>query len=157
MPDTWNDTAMPILRAVKEMEAKESDAGRPWWGVNIGQIAERMGKSTNEIGPQLDSLKYGGYISVQSNTPTSGHPNRHMGVRLLPEGRKALGEWPADPMTALAIALARALDEASSEAVDDEKRSHLKALAEKVRTAGAAPGPTLAGVALNAILDGVVG
>lgn len=60
-------------------------------------------------------------------------------------------------MTALAIALACALEEASSEAVDHEERSHLKALAEKVRTAGAALGPSLAGVALSAIVDGVVG
>ncbi len=73
------------------MEAEQSGAGKPWWGVSIGQIAERVGKSVNEIGPQLDSLADDGYVSVKCNTPTSGHPHRHMGVRLLPEGRKALG------------------------------------------------------------------
>ena len=57
---------MPILRALQEMEAEASGAGKPWWGISIGQIAERMGKSINEIGPQLDSLEYDGYVSVKS-------------------------------------------------------------------------------------------
>ena len=157
MRDTWNDIAMPILRAVQGMEAEESGAGKNLWGGSIKQVAERMGKSVNEIGPQVDSLECSEHISVRENPSTSGHPHNHMGIQLLPKGRKALGEWPADPMTALAIALARALEAASNEAVDDEERSHLKALAEKVRTAGAALGPTLAGVALSAIVDGVVG
>ena len=87
---------MPILRAVQEMEAEASGAGKAWWGVTIGQIAERMGKSVNEIGPQLNSLACNGYIAVASNTPTMGHPHRHSGITLLPKGRRALGEWPAD-------------------------------------------------------------
>ena len=152
MQDTWNDIAMPILRVVQEMEAEQSGAGKAWWGVSVGQIAERMGKSVNEIGPQLDSLEYDGYVSVKSNTPTSGHPHRHMNVRLLPEGRKALGEWPADPMTALAAALARALEEASSEAKSAEERSRFKALAEKLREAGPTIGVAAAVEAAKAVL-----
>ena len=34
----------------------------------------------------------------------TGHPHRHIGVKLLPEGRKTLNEWPADPIAALARA-----------------------------------------------------
>ena len=143
MQDTWNDIALPILRAVQEMEAEESGAGKAWWGVYIGKIAERMGKSINEIGPQLDSLEYDGYVSVKSNTPTSGHPHRHMGVRLLPEGRKALGEWPADPMTALAVALARALEDASAESDNPDEQSRLRSLAKQLREAGPSIAVTL--------------
>ena len=155
--NTWDDIAMPILRTLQDMETEASGTGKGWWGVAIGQVAERLGMDVNEIGPQLDSLEYGEYVSVKSNTRTGGNPHRHMGIKLLPEGRKALNEWPADPLAALASALARALEEVSTESANDEERSRLKALAEKVRKAGAAIGPTLAGVAVNAVLGGAVG
>ena len=157
MRNTWDDIAMPILRTLQEMETEESGTGKGWWGATIWQVAERLGLDINEVGPQLDSLEYDEFISVNSNIPTSGRPHEHMGIELLPEGRRALGEWPADPVAALASALARALEEASAAAANVEEQSRLKALAERVRKAGAAIGPTLAGVAVNAVLGGAVG
>ena len=136
MRNTWDDIAMPILRTLQEMEAEASSTGKGWWGASISQMAERLGMDVNEIGPQLDSLEYSESVSVKSNTPTSGNPHRHIGIRLLPEGRKALNGWPADPLAALASALARALDEASTAAGNEDERSRLKALAEQVRAAG---------------------
>lgn len=93
MPDTWNDIAMLILRALQEMEAEEGASGI---GPHIGQLTERLGMSENEVGLQLNSLAYDRYIAVASNKPTMGRPYRHFGITLLPKGRRALGEWPAD-------------------------------------------------------------
>ena len=147
MRNTWDDIAMPILRTLQEMETEASGTGKGWWGVAIGQVAERLGMDVNEIGPQVDSLEYSEHISVQDNLRTSGHPYNHMGIRLLPEGRKALGEWPADPMAALAVALARALEEASAESANPDEQSGLRSLAKQLREA--APG-----VVVTLILEG---
>ena len=119
MRNTWDDIAMPILRTLQEMETEEGGSGI---GPYIQQMAKRLGMDENEIGPQLDSLEYDGYISVASNTPTMGHAHRHFGIRLLPNGRRVLGEWPADPVAALASALARALEEAGAESGSAEER-----------------------------------
>ena len=142
---------MPILRTLQEMETEEGGSGI---GPYIQQMAKRLGMDENEIGPQLDSLEYDGYISVASNTPTMGHAHRHFGIRLLPNGRRVLGEWPADPVAALASALARALEEAGAESGSAEERSRLKALAEKVRDAGPAIGLALVVEAAKAALGG---
>lgn len=131
---------MPILRTLQEMEVEGISHRR---GVHIWQLATRLEMSEKVIGPQLDSLAHDGYISVANNTPTSGRPHRHMGVALLPEGRRALGEWPADPMMALAVALARALDEASDRAANPEERSRLRSLANQLREAGPGLAATL--------------
>ena len=151
MRNTWDDIAMPILRTLQEMETEEGGSGI---GPYIQQMAKRLGMDENEIGPQLDSLEYDGYISVASNTPTMGHAHRHFGIRLLPNGRRVLGEWPADPVAALASALARALEEAGAESGSAEERSRLKALAEKVRDAGPAIGLALVVEAAKAALGG---
>jgi len=146
--DTWNDIAMPILRVLQEMEDEAHGNGR---GTNIDELAKRLDMGANLIGPQLDSLQHGEFITVQGNRPTSGRPHRHFGITLLPEGRRALGEWPADPMASLANALARALDKASEAANDPEDRSRLRVLADGVRKAGAALGPAVAAEALRAL------
>ena len=151
MRNTWDDIAMPILRTLQEMETEEGGSGI---GPYIQQMAKRLRMDENEIGPQLDSLEYDGYISVASNTPTMGHAHRHFGIRLLPNGRRVLGEWPADPVAALASALARALEEAGAESGSAEERSRLKALAEKVRDAGPAIGLALVVEAAKAALGG---
>ena len=157
MRNTWDNIAMPILRTLQEMEVEASSTSKGGWGATIGQIVERLGKDTNDVGPQLNSLESAGYVSVRGNTPTSGRPHQHSGIQLLPEGRRALGEWPADPAAALASALARALEEVSAAIESVEEQSRLEALAEKVRRAGSAIGPTLARVAVNAVLGGAVG
>ena len=152
--NTWDDIAMPILRTLQEMEVEASSTGKGGSGATIGQIVERLGKDTNDVGPQLNSLESDGYVSVRGNTPTSGRPHRHSGIQLLPKGRRALGEWPADPVAALASALARALEEAGAESGSAEERSRLKALAKKVRDAGPAIGLALVVEAAKAALGG---
>ena len=83
MRNTWDDIAMPILRTLQEMEVEASSTGKGGSGATISQIAERLAMDANEIGPQLDSLEYDECIAAK-NTPTSGRPNRHTGIKLLP-------------------------------------------------------------------------
>ena len=152
MRNTWDDIAMPILRTLQEMEEEE---GGNAWGTEIDELVERLGMDANQIGQQLDSLACDDYISVRDNAQTFGNPNAQHGIKLGPAGRRALGEWPADPLAALASALARALEEAGAESGSAEERSRLKALAEKVREAGPTIGLTLAVEAAKAVLGGV--
>ena len=135
---------MPILRVLQELENEEDGNA---WGTDIEVLAERLGMDANQIGQQLDSLEYDGYISVKDNAQTFGNPNGHYGVKLLPEGRRELGEWPADPMTALAVALARALEEASDMSGIPDEQSRLRSLAKQLREAGP-------GIAVTLILEG---
>ncbi|MYA85229.1 MAG: hypothetical protein F4Y12_06550 [Acidimicrobiaceae bacterium] len=144
--NTWDDIAMPILRTLQEMEVEQG--GNPF-GADVSQIEERLGIDIAEVGPQLDSLEHDEFISVEGRDGASYRPFRQIGVKLLPKGRRALGEWPADPMETLAAALARRLEQASA-AANNEERSRLKALAEKVRDAGPTIGLTLAVEALRA-------
>ena len=51
--NTWDDIAMPILRTLQEMEVEASSTGKGGSGATIGQIVERLGKDTNDVGPQL--------------------------------------------------------------------------------------------------------
>ena len=146
MRNTWDDIAMPILRTLQELE--DAGDGR---GPDIDELAKRLDMNANQIGPQLNSLEHDECIGVRGNRPVSGRPHRHYGITLLPEGRRALGEWPADPMAALANALARALDTASAAASDADERSRLRVLADGVRKAGAAMGPTVAAEAFKAL------
>lgn len=146
--NTWDDIAMPILRALQEMEVEEG--GNPF-GADVSQIGERLGIDIADVGPQLDSLEHDEFISVEGRDVTSCRPFRHIGVKLLPEGRRALGEWPADPMETLASVLARRLEQVSA-AANNEERSRLGTLAEKVRDAGPTIGLKLAVEALRAIL-----
>ena len=148
--DTWNDIAIPILRTLQRIE-DEADGTAP--AADIDGLAARLGVGVNQIGPQLNSLAHDEYIAVRGNRPTSGRPHRHFGITLLPEGRRALGEWPASPMAALASALARALDEASAASSTPEDQSRLKGLADKARRAGAAISPALLAEAVKALLE----
>lgn len=120
--NTWDDIAMPILRALQEMEVEEG--GNPF-GADVSQIDERLGIDIAEVGPQLDSLEHEEFISVEGRDVTSYRPFHHIGVKLLPEGRRALGEWPADPKEAQASALAWRLEEAIA-AANNEERSRPK-------------------------------
>ena len=154
MRDTWNDIALPILRALQELESEEEGNA---WGTNIDVLTERLGIDANQIGQQLESLEDAGYVSIKDNAQTFGIPNAHYGIKLRSEGRRELGEWPADPMAALTAALARALEEASAASASDEDQSHLKALAVRVREAGTALGTALAVEALKALFGGASG
>lgn len=151
MRDTWNDIALPILRTLQELEDEEEGNA---WGTEIEVLTERLGIDDNQVGQQLESLEDAGYISIKDNAQTFDNPNQHHGIKLRSEGRRELGEWPADPMAALASALARRLDEASTAAANNEERFRLKALAEKVRDAGPTIGLTLAVEAVKAALGG---
>ena len=100
------------------------------------------------MGSQLESLEDACHISIKDNPQTFGNPNEHYGIKLLSEGRRELGEWPADPMAALAVALARALEEASAKSGSPEEQSRLRALAKQLREAGP-------GIAVTLLLEGI--
>ena len=145
MQDTWNDIAMPILRTLQELEGEEEGNA---WGTEIDVLTERLGIDANQIGQQLESLEDARYISIKDNAQTFGNPNGYYGIKLLSEGRRELGEWPADPMAALAIALARALEEASAKSDSPDEQSRLRALAKQLREAGP-------GIAVTLLLEGI--
>ena len=145
MLDTWNDIAMPILRTLQELEGEEDGNA---WGTDIDVLTERLGIDANQLGQQLESLEDAGYISIRDNAQTFGNPNAHYGIKLRSEGRRELGEWPADPMAALAAALARALEEASDTAATPDEQSRLSSLAREIREAGP-------GIAVTLLLEGV--
>ena len=74
MRNTWDDIAMPILRTVQEMEVEASSTGKGGSGATIGQMVERLGKDTNDVGPQLNSLESDGYVSVRATNRPVGVP-----------------------------------------------------------------------------------
>ena len=145
MQDTWNNIALPILRTLQELEGEEDGNA---WGTGIEVLTERLGIDANQIGQQLESLEDARHISIKDNPQTFGNPNEHYGIKLLSEGRRELGEWPADPMAALAVALARALEEASAKSGSPEEQSQLRALAKQLREAGP-------GIAVTLLLEGI--
>ena len=145
MQDTWNNIALPILRTLQELEGEEEGNA---WGTNIEVLTERLGIDANQIGQQLESLEDACHISIKDNAQTFSNPNKHYGIKLLSEGRRELGEWPADPMAALAVALARALEEVSAKSGSPEEQSRLKALAKQLREAGP-------GIAVTLLLEGI--
>ena len=145
MQDSWNDVAMPILRTLQKLEGEEEGNA---WGTEIDVLTERLGIDANQIGQQLESLEDAGYISIKDNAQMFGNPNQHYGIKLRSEGRRELGEWPADPMAALAVALARALEEASAKSSSPDEQSRLMELAKQLREAGP-------GIAVTLLLEGI--
>ena len=150
MRTTWNEIAPPILRTLQEMEGEEG--GIPH-GAQIGAIAERLRKEEAEIAPQLESLADGGYLSIRDNAATFGNPYGHYGIKLGAIGRQALGEWPTNPVEALATAL----HDAAFESGSPEERSRFQTLAKRMRQAGEGLKPVVVAAALEAPLEAAVG
>ncbi len=96
----WEQRALPILEAVA---AREAEGRRPSFDEVVTDTSLDRGQCAREV----LSLVEDGYITAIDAGSASGAD--WVSIRLAPRGRRAVGEWPADPVDAFIGAIEQAI------------------------------------------------
>ena len=120
---TWETREQPILEALAEREAS---------GVRV-YLSSDVGASIGltEIDTEI------GFLGLEEDRYLTAGPKRLMGgvminPRLLGKGRRAVGQWPADPYEELL----RALRDQIAREADPQTRSRLQGIVEALGEVG---------------------
>lgn len=88
---SWNDLEQPILEAVAALEGEKRI-------IFLHDVAERTGLPVDRVGVGVRRLL--GTDLLDGKELVDGDQYEAAGLRLLAEGRRAIGQWPAAPSTA---------------------------------------------------------
>ncbi len=136
--DTWYSRAVPILRAVREVEGTDES-----YVLQIGSLADRTGLDPNHIVVEVERLIDDGFLAGKLAKLMTGGDVRPWHVnnaRLAPSGARALGLWPSnDPYEALLALLERRV----TEAPDEDTRSKLRKVRDTIAGLGRDVGSNL--------------
>lgn len=123
---TWTERERLILEAVREAE----------------EAGENMASAASKAVPDLpfplyartiESLVEAGYLGAIVKRRGDGEPYLALVQRLLPEGRRAVGQWPgSDPAVELERVLTDVLDRES----DPDRRTRIERLKTAVSDSG---------------------
>ena len=143
MEYTWGPREMPVLNAVVTLLEHS-------YMVTVSDIAERTGLSLAEVARSLDALGPT-YVDFRK-TETGGDPRFWYVLKVTPQARQAVGQWPT--AEGLIDRLAKAFRDAADSEDDPERHYHLRQAASllessirdvAVRLAAAITGPSPAG------------
>jgi predicted transcriptional regulator len=142
---TWGPREMPVLDAVVTLLEQS-------YMVTVSDIAERTGLELAEVARSLDALDPT-YVDFRK-TETGGDPRFWYVLKVTPEARQVVGQWPT--AETLIDQLAKAFRDAADEEDDPERHYQLRqaaALLESgirdvaIRIATAITGPPAPGAA----------
>lgn len=140
MSDSWATVELPILRAVREAELAASDVG----GAARRAVSDLPARVFEEA---IYSLHEDGYLESAITSIGNGRVMVHV-RRLLPRGRRAIGQWPSGDLSDLWVdELYRRIEEEP----DEEEKGRLRRLAD---VAGEVSKDVLTGVLTNVATRG---
>ena len=115
MEYTWGPREMPVLNAVVALLEHS-------YMVTVSDIAERTGLDLAEVAKALDALDPT-YVDFRK-TETGGDPRFWYVLKVTPEARQAVGQWPT--AESLIDRLAKAFRDASENEDDPERHYQLR-------------------------------
>ena len=115
MEYTWGPREMPVLNAVVSLLEQS-------YMVTVSDIAERTGLELAEVAKALDALDPT-YVDFRK-TETGGDPRFWYVLKVTPEARQAVGQWPT--AEGLIDLLAKAFRDASENEDDPERLYQLR-------------------------------
>lgn len=123
---TWTERELLILEAIRAAE----EAGSDFIGAARKAVPDL---SSSLYARTIDSLAADGFLDADIHWKGDGEPYLVIVKRLLPEGRRAIGQWPSnDP----GVELERVLAEAIDREPDPERRTRLERLRATVAETG---------------------
>jgi hypothetical protein len=140
---TWGPREMPVLSAVVALLEQS-------YMVTVSDIAERTGLELAEVARSLDTLDPT-YVDFRK-TETGGDPTFWYVLKVTPEARQAVGQWPT--AEGLVDQLAQAFRHAADHEDDPERHYQLRQAAGMlesgirdvaIQVAAAITGPSTAG------------
>lgn len=137
---TWEVREKPILEAIYAAEEGGDDM------IGWGTVVSKTGFDEATTIKAVRSLYEGGYITGSEAPTFDGY--ELLDIHLLPNGRRAIGQWPSDDAFATLIAL---LDSKIAAESDDNRKSKLESLKGTLRDVGAdVAGSVLSAFAMQA-------
>jgi predicted transcriptional regulator len=115
MEYTWGPREMPVLNAVVALMENS-------YMVTVSDIAERTGLELAEVARSLDALDPT-YVDFRK-TETGGDPTFWYVLKVTPEARQAVGQWPT--AESLIDQLAKAFRDAADTEDDPERHYQLR-------------------------------
>ncbi len=115
MEDTWGPREMPVLSAVVALLEHS-------YMVTVSDIAERTGLQLAEVARSLDAMDPT-YVDFRK-TETGGDPTFWYVLKVTPEARQAVGQWPT--AEGLVDQLAQAFRDAAESEDDPERHYQLR-------------------------------
>ena len=115
MDDTWTARELPVLNAAAVL--LESS-----YMVTVSDIAERTGLEQPDVARALDAL-HPSHVDFRK-TETGGDPTFWYVLKVTPEARRAVGQWPT--AEGLIDRLAQAFADAAEHEDDAEKHYQLR-------------------------------
>ena len=115
MEYTWGPREMPVLSAVVALLEQS-------YMVTVSDIAERTGLELAEVARSLDTLDPT-YVDFRK-TETGGDPTFWYVLKVTPEARRAVGQWPT--AESLVDQLAQAFRDAADNEDDPERHYQLR-------------------------------
>jgi predicted transcriptional regulator len=112
---TWGPREMPVLNAVVALMENS-------YMVTVSDIAERTGLELAEVARSLDALDPT-YVDFRK-TETGGDPRFWYVLKVTPEARQAVGQWPT--AEGLVDRLAKAFRDAAENEDDPERHYQLR-------------------------------
>lgn len=119
---TWESRELPLLAAV----ARAEQTGTP---ADTHSLANDTRLTTRDASMGLRALYDAEYLTGIDATTMSGPSFDLLDVRLLERGRRAVGQWPADDLRQVLLAI---LEQRISSTADPEERSRLERFREGV-------------------------
>lgn len=115
MEDTWGVRDVLVLNAVVALLEQS-------YMVTVSDIAEQTGLDLAEVARSLDAMDPS-YVDFRK-TETGGDPRFWYVLKVTPQARKAVGQWPT--AEGLIDRLARAFGEAAEREEDPERQHQLR-------------------------------
>ena len=106
MTTEWEEIAQPALRQIHAWESEQDSDG-----YDTHDLAQALDiEDANQVGRQLESLRDAGYITM-GDARASGDRHNYVSLCITASGRRELGEWPSEPVTALLNAIEHAIEQ----------------------------------------------
>jgi len=115
LEDTWGPREVPVLTAVVALLEKS-------YMVTVSDIAQRTGLGMAEVARSLDAMDPT-YVDFRK-TETGGDPTFWYVLKVTPEARRAVGQWPT--AEGLVDRLAQAFRDAAENEDDPERHYQLR-------------------------------
>jgi CRISPR/Cas system endoribonuclease Cas6 (RAMP superfamily) len=136
--DTWTAREMPVLSAVVALLERS-------YMVTVSDIAERTGLDQEEVARSLDALDPA-YVDFR-RTETGGDPRFWYVLKVTPEARRQVGQWPTPE--SLVDRLAAAFLDAANREPDPAVQGELRQTAAALSGAGRQASMAVAAEILN--------
>lgn len=132
MATDWTSEAVPVLRAVYELQ-REGSPAQLHSGVRVAALRERLDFDEDRAGRALIDLVESGYLSMPFFTDTDPVP---IAVRLTEKGLQAVANWPAVPGLGSYDVLLAAIAERAEGAGTEEERSRWRGVRDGLLSLG---------------------